>query len=266
MSFFSFNAQSFFMVPSPTQMLTKTILDANSDTSLEDMSDGEILANSPPLARPRPPPRPQGDPRLSLRLYKLVSRSAEALRTPPKKQLAAPAPTAYPVQQQAAAAAAKPQTPAAQDGGGAIQGRKPWWVGAKMPGAEAGCEKQAPAGADSRASGTPQQAQQQAGGKGTPKKARVAEGGLESAENSDNLNRHPSTPFIGAAFVPQQQQQAAHAAAAAVAKGKGSSLKALDMKALVTSPLVDVSNRGGQQRGPSASSVHAFASLQAKNW
>ncbi len=48
----------------------------DGSTSLEDMSDGEILTSSPPLALPRPAPKPTGDPRLSLRLYKLVSRSA----------------------------------------------------------------------------------------------------------------------------------------------------------------------------------------------
>lgn len=48
----------------------------DGSTSLEDMSDTEILTSSPPLALPRPAPKPTGDPRLSLRLYKLVSRSA----------------------------------------------------------------------------------------------------------------------------------------------------------------------------------------------
>lgn len=47
----------------------------DGSTSLEDMSDGEILTSSPPLALPRPAPKSRGDPRLSLRLYKLVSRS-----------------------------------------------------------------------------------------------------------------------------------------------------------------------------------------------
>ncbi len=47
----------------------------DGSTSLEDMSDTEILTSSPPLALPRPAPKPNGDPRLSLRLYKLVSRS-----------------------------------------------------------------------------------------------------------------------------------------------------------------------------------------------
>lgn len=46
----------------------------DGSTSLEDMSDEQILASSPPLALPRPAPKPTGDPRLSLRLYKLVSR------------------------------------------------------------------------------------------------------------------------------------------------------------------------------------------------
>ena len=54
----------------------------DGSTSLEDMSDGEILTSSPPLALPRPAPKSRGDPRLSLRLYKLVSRSVPCFSIP----------------------------------------------------------------------------------------------------------------------------------------------------------------------------------------
>ena len=57
-----------------SEISTDEVSDDGS-TSLEDMSDTEILTSSPPLALPRPAPKPTGDPRLSLRLYKLVSRS-----------------------------------------------------------------------------------------------------------------------------------------------------------------------------------------------
>jgi hypothetical protein len=51
----------------------------DDSTSIEDMSDTEILSRSPPLALPRPPVKRNADPRLSLRLYKLLSRSTLAL-------------------------------------------------------------------------------------------------------------------------------------------------------------------------------------------